>query len=71
MVLSGKFIFLPPFVQCVLCHGELFFQKISKGQGMCYVFSFWQLRTVTSTAFWLPARRDGISGVRGCVEPVV
>ena len=33
MFLSGKFIFLPPSVQCVPCHGELFFQKISRDEG--------------------------------------
>lgn len=27
---AEKLIFLPPFVQCVSCHGELSFQKVSQ-----------------------------------------
>lgn len=63
--------FLPLFVQRVPYHGELFLHKISKGQGMHYVFSFWQLHTITLTASWLLSPRDRISSVHGHGVPVV
>ena len=70
MFLSGKFIFYPHLYSVFRVMENFSFKKFP-GTRDALCLSFWELRTVTSTAFGLPACRDGTPGTRGHVEPVV